>query len=55
MFFIELMAARFNVFGHQAHDLEATGSSTNNVGHREKYSNSNTPAQSGKLQTLFKF
>jgi hypothetical protein len=53
MFFIELMAARYNVFGHQAHDLEAASPTTNNVGHREKYSDSNTPAQSGKLQTLF--
>jgi len=37
MFFIELMAARFDVFGKQAHDLEATDPSLALFRHGEKY------------------
>jgi zinc transporter 1/2/3 len=36
MFFIELMAARFDVFGEQAHDLEASYPSKDSVRAFEK-------------------
>jgi solute carrier family 39 (zinc transporter), member 1/2/3 len=50
MFFIELMAARFDVFGESghAHDIEAAGPSISAAGKREKYSDSNMQVQSGK-------
>ena len=49
MFFTELMAARFDVFGHQAHGTEAAGSFANPVDQRDKYIDSNTQAQGRKL------
>jgi zinc transporter 1/2/3 len=37
MFFIELMVARFDVFGEQAHDLEASDPSMDLIRRSEKY------------------
>jgi zinc transporter 1/2/3 len=48
MFFIELMAARFDVFGEQEHDIERAGPSIHPIKKREKYSDSSTQGQSGK-------
>jgi solute carrier family 39 (zinc transporter), member 1/2/3 len=50
MFFIELMAARFDVFGEQEHDIERAGPSIHPIKKREKYSDSSTQGQSGKQQ-----
>jgi solute carrier family 39 (zinc transporter), member 1/2/3 len=50
MFFIELMAARFDVFGEQAHDIEPVDPSINPIKKREKYSDSSTQGQGGKQQ-----
>ena len=36
MFFIEIMAARFDVFGEQDHDLEASDPSKDLIGRSEK-------------------
>jgi hypothetical protein len=37
MFFIELMVARFDVFGDHEHDLEAAGTTTDSTRQNEKY------------------
>jgi hypothetical protein len=50
MFFIELMAARFDVFGEQAHDLEASHPSRDIMDEREKYNDATIAAQTGKRQ-----
>lgn len=50
MFFIELMAARFDVFGERghSHDIEAASPSKSPAGKKGQYSDSNTHSQSGK-------
>jgi solute carrier family 39 (zinc transporter), member 1/2/3 len=55
MFFIELMAARFDVFGEQARGLEATHPSRDIMGEREKYNHANIEAQRGKHQIPLQF
>lgn len=52
MFFIELMAARFDVFGHKAHDIESASPTIVPSAQGEKYTDSNTRSQSGKQQTF---
>lgn len=42
MFFIELMAARFDVFGHPEHDLESSDPSTDLIRGSEKDSARNS-------------
>jgi zinc transporter 1/2/3 len=37
MFFIELMAARFDVFGRQSHDLEASDPARDLMRQKEKF------------------
>lgn len=48
MFFIELMAARFDVFGHEKHDVETADAPIDSSIEREKYNDDSTQAQSGK-------
>jgi solute carrier family 39 (zinc transporter), member 1/2/3 len=51
MFFIELMAARFDVFGAHAHDLEASDPAKELVTQAEKYSDGKSNAQRGTTET----
>jgi zinc transporter 1/2/3 len=46
MFFIELMAARFDVFGEQAHDVEAYDPAMDLIRQSEKY-DADTTVQTG--------
>jgi zinc transporter 1/2/3 len=48
MFFIELMAARFDVFGDQKHDIETADTPVDPIREREKYNDDSTQARSGK-------
>ena len=52
MFFIELMAARFDVFGHQEHDLEASDPSKDLFRASEK-GNAKTSLNEGKEPSFF--
>ena len=48
MFFIELMAARFDVFGEAAHDIEANDPSTEVIRGGEKYEDTDDSLATGK-------
>jgi hypothetical protein len=52
MFFIELLAARFDVFGEKAHDLEAADPSMNLVRQVETKGAANSKIRKGKLRIL---
>jgi hypothetical protein len=52
MFFIELMASRFDVFGDQDHNLEASDPSKEVMRHVEKRRDEGNSAQKGK-QIIF--
>lgn len=52
MFFIELLAARFDIFGEQAHDLEAADPSMNLVRQVEKKGGANSKVRKGELRIL---
>jgi zinc transporter 1/2/3 len=52
MFLIELMAARFDVFGHQEHDLEASDPSKELFSASEK-GDARTTVKEGKSRLLF--
>jgi len=47
MFFIELMAARFDLFGSKAHDLEASDPSLDIMRQSEKFHDSPVGSQKG--------
>jgi solute carrier family 39 (zinc transporter), member 1/2/3 len=49
MFFIELMASRFDVFGEQAQDLEASDPTKDILRGSEKYSDKTSPLENGKF------
>jgi zinc transporter 1/2/3 len=52
MFFIELMASRFDIFGEQAHDLEALDPSKDLIRESGKYADTKTSIQKGSKQHL---
>jgi zinc transporter 1/2/3 len=52
MFFIELMAARFDIFGQQSHDLEASDPAQDLMRQNEKYNDTQLTLQKGKLRFL---
>ena len=53
MFFIELMASRFDIFGYdEAHDLEATDPALGFIRQNEKFGNGAAQVQAGKQHLL---
>jgi zinc transporter 1/2/3 len=48
MFFIELLAARFDVFGQQSEDLEASNPAQDLMTQNEKFNDTQLTLQKGK-------
>lgn len=56
MFFIELMASRYDIFGHDdAHDLEAVDPALGFIRQNEKFENGAPQIQAGEQHLLFYF
>jgi zinc transporter 1/2/3 len=52
MFFIELMAARFEIFGQQSQDLEASDPAQDLTRQNEKYNDTQIILQNGKPRSF---